>query len=158
MDEEKLPDNLTQRTDSIIKKHESKENELIQILLDLQEEFNWIPKESMKQISESLGIPISRIFRVGSFYKAMNLRPLGDHLIQVCLGTACVVRGSEKISEKVQNFLGIEGEGTTPDLKFTFRRVNCLGCCAMGPVMVIDGDYYGHMTTGKVNDILEDYD
>lgn len=151
-------EDYTKETKSIIEKHDARENELIQILLDLQKSFDWIPPEFMKMVSEELEIPISRVFRVGSFYKGMSLKPMGEHVVQVCMGTACSVRGAERILDKAQTHLGIEGEGTTSDLKFTLQRVNCLGCCAMGPVMVVDEDYHGRLTTGDVEEVLESYE
>lgn len=148
----------TSRIDEIISKHEGEKGAMIQLLLDIQREFNWIPKEAMQRISERLGVPLSHIYRIATFYKAMSLVPRGRHLIQVCLGTACHVRGGQKILEKVESDLNAKEGGTTSDMKFTVKRVNCLGCCAMGPVMVIDKDYYGWVTTTKVSKILEKYE
>lgn len=157
MAEELTQEEYLEKTNLIIESYGSEEGELIQILLDIQEKFRWIPKVAINQISEKLKIPKSRIFRVGSFYKGMNLEPMGDHLVQVCLGTACSVRGAERVYEKAQALLDLEEEGTTEDRKFTLRRVNCLGCCAMGPVMVVDGDYYGKISVGEVEEALENY-
>jgi NADH-quinone oxidoreductase subunit E len=95
---------------------------------------------------------------VASFYKVMSLTPIGRHLIQVCLGTACHVRGAPKILDKVEGCLNIKDGETTPDMKFTLRRVNCLGCCAMGPVMLVGDDYHGKITVSSVDKILESYE
>lgn len=146
------------KIDKIIDRYENEKGVLIQVLLDMQQEFNWIPKEAITRINERLKIPISQIYRTASFYKAMSLTPIGRHLIQVCLGTACHVRGGERILEKVKGGLKIREGETTPDMRFTLRRVNCLGCCAMGPVMVVDKDYHGKVTTSKVDKILEGYE
>jgi len=145
------------RVDGIIDRYEGERGVLIQMLLDLQSEFNWIPKEAIARISERMRIPKSQIYRIASFYKAMSLNPVGRHLIQVCLGTACQVRGAPKIMDRVKESLGIEEGETTPDMRFTLRRVNCLGCCAMGPVVVVDGDYHGKVTPSGVKDILQRY-
>ena len=145
------------RVDGIIDRYEGERGVLIQMLLDLQSEFNWIPKEAIARISERMRIPKSQIYRIASFYKAMSLNPVGRHLIQVCLGTACQVRGAPKIMDRVKESLGIEEGETTPDMRFTLRRVNCLGCCAMGPVVVVDGDYHGKVTPSEVKDILQRY-
>jgi len=145
------------RVDGIIDRYEGERGVLIQMLLDLQSEFNWIPKEAIARISERMRIPKSQIYRIASFYKAMSLNPVGRHLIQVCLGTACQVRGAPKIMDRVKESLGIEEGETTPDMRFTLRRVNCLGCCAMGPVVVVDGDYHGRVTPSEVKDILQRY-
>ncbi|PXF52985.1 MAG: NADH-quinone oxidoreductase subunit NuoE [Candidatus Methanophagaceae archaeon] len=145
------------RVDGIIDRYEGERGVLIQMLLDLQSEFNWIPKEAIARISERMRIPKSQIYRIASFYKAMSLNPVGRHLIQVCLGTACQVRGAPKIMDRVKESLGIEEGETTPDMRFTLRRVNCLGCCAMGPVVVVDGNYHGRVTPSGVKDILQRY-
>ncbi|MFC1908200.1 NAD(P)H-dependent oxidoreductase subunit E, partial [Chloroflexota bacterium] len=131
---------------------------LIQLLLDVQQEFNWIPQEAAEQISERLGIPLSQVYRVASFYKAMSLTPRGKHLAHVCLGTACQVRGGQRIIERAEQTLGIEAGETTQDRQFTLERVNCLGCCALGPVMVVDGEYHGNIALSDVKNVLKSYD
>lgn len=147
-----------EKVDKIIDRYPAKQGILIQLLLDIQNEFNWIPEEAIMRISERLQVPVSQIYRIASFYKVMSLDPIGRHLIQVCLGTACHVRGGPKIRDKVEECLKIKTGGTTSDMKFTLRRVNCLGCCALGPVMVVDNDYHGKITTAKVKEVLESYD
>jgi len=147
-----------EKVDKIIDRYPAKQGILIQLLLDIQNEFNWIPEEAIVRISERLQVPVSQIYRIASFYKVMSLDPIGRHLIQVCLGTACHVRGGPKILDKVEECLKIKTGGTTSDMKFTLRRVNCLGCCALGPVMVVDNDYHGKITTAKVKEVLESYD
>jgi NADH-quinone oxidoreductase subunit E len=146
------------KVDGIIDKYPAQRSVLIQLLLDIQSEFKWIPKEAIQCVSERLQIPISQIYRVASFYKAMSLTPRGRHIINVCLGTACHVRGGPRIMDKVEESLGIKTGETTPDTKFSLERVNCLGCCALGPVMVVDKDYHGKMTPAKVGAVLKDYD
>jgi NADH-quinone oxidoreductase subunit E len=146
------------RVDKIIDKYEGEEGFLIQLLLDIQREFNWIPKEAIERISARLQVPLSRIYRVVSFYKVLSLKPVGRHVIQVCLGTACHVRGGPRILEEVENTLGIGAGTTTDDMKFTVNRVNCIGCCALGPVMIIDNDYHGKLSPAKVKDILAHYE
>lgn len=147
-----------EKVDKIIDRYQGEQGILIQLLLDLQSEFNWIPKEIVVRISERLQIPLSQIYRVASFYKAMSLTPVGRHQVQVCLGTACHVRGGPKILDKVEEVLKIKAGETTQDMNFTLRRVNCLGCCALGPVVVVDGNYYGKVTPAKVKEILEGYE
>ena len=146
------------KVDQIIDQYAGEEGVLIQVLLDVQREFNWIPNDVIKRISERLQIPISQIYRVASFYKAMSLTPIGRHLVQVCLGTACHVRGGPKVLDKAEQMLDIKAGDTTKDMKFTLQRVNCLGCCALGPVMVVDGEYHGKLPVAKVEEILESYD
>ena len=152
-----IPMNKMKRVDEIIEGYKGEEGVLIQLLLDIQSEFNWIPQEVIARISERLRIPKSQIYRIASFYKAMNLNPVGRHVIQVCLGTACQVRGAPKILDRVEENLKIKEGETTPDMRFSLRRVNCLGCCAMGPVVVVDRDYHGKVTPAMVEEILEKY-
>jgi len=147
-----------EKVDKIIDSYPAEQGSLIQLLLDIQSEFNWIPGEAIVRINERLQVPVSQIYRIASFYKVLSLAPIGRHLIQVCLGTACHVRGGPKILDKVEDYLKIKTGETTSDMKFTLRRVNCLGCCALGPVMLVDKDYHGKVTTVKVKEILEIYD
>lgn len=146
------------RIDQIIDKYSNKKGILIQLLLEIQHEFNWIPKEAIIRISERLKIPYSKIYRVASFYAALSLEPIGRHLIQVCLGTACHVRGGSKILDAVEDSLGIEAGNTTKDMKFTLSGVNCLGCCAQGPMLMVDTDYYGGVKPTQIKGILEKYE
>ena len=144
--------------EKIIDKYQGEEGFLIQLLLDIQTELNWIPREAIEQISNKFQIPMSQIYRVASFYQAMSLTPIGRNLIQVCMGTACHVRGAKKILDNIGDSLNISEGETTEDMKFTLRRVNCLGCCAMGPVIRIGEEYHGNVTPSKVGDILEMYE
>jgi len=146
------------RMEEILDRYEGKEGCLIQLLLDLQSEFNWISKDVLREISERLKIPRSRIYRIASFYEAISLKPIGKHKISVCMGTACQVKGSQKILERTEFKLKLKQGETTPDMKFTLKRVNCLGCCAIGPVMVVDEDYHGRVTSDRVERILNEYE
>jgi NADH-quinone oxidoreductase subunit E len=146
------------RVDEIIDRYEGEKGVLIQLLLDIQNEFNWVPKEAIARISTRLRIPISHIYRIVSFYKVLSLEPIGRHVIQVCLGTACHVRGGPRILDEVENILKIKACTTTEDLKFTIKRVNCIGCCALGPVMMVDEDYHGKLSPTDVKGILARYD
>jgi len=143
-----------EKLNNIIKKYNGKEGFLIQLLLDLQGELNWISKEAIGELSQKLKIPASQIFRVASFYKAMNLSPVGRHKVCVCMGTACQVRGAQRLLDTTESKLGIKSGQTTPDNSFTLDRVNCLGCCAIGPVIVVNDDYHGRVDSKKVEKIL----
>jgi NADH-quinone oxidoreductase subunit E len=145
------------KVDEILDRYVGEEGVLIQLLLDIQGELNWIPREAMGRISERLKVPISQIYRIASFYKTISLSPRGKHMVSVCLGTACHVRGGSRIMDRAREILGINEGETTPDMEFTLERVNCLGCCALGPVVVVDGEYHGKMATAKVEEILERY-
>ena len=142
------------RVDQIVDHYVTEDGALIQILLDVQREYKWLPKEALMRISERLGIPVTHMYRVASFYKAMSLTPRGRHLIRVCLGTACHVRGGPRVLDKVEQVLDINAGETTQDMKFTLERVNCLGCCALGPVIVVDGEAHGNLAPAKVEEIL----
>lgn len=146
------------KLNEIIDKYQGKQGVLIQLLLDVQAEFNWISKGAISQINRRLGIPISQIYRVASFYQAMSLIPTGKHLVSMCMGTACHVRGGPKVLEKIEDTLRIKAGETTGDMKFTIKRINCLGCCALGPVMMVDKDYHGKISPAKVKEVLENYD
>jgi NADH-quinone oxidoreductase subunit E len=146
------------RIDELIDRYRGGEGYLIQLLLDIQNEFNWIPKEAIDRVSTRLQIPISHLYRIISFYKVLSLVPIGRHIVQVCLGTACHVRGGPRILEEVEKQLGVKAGATTKDRKFTVKRVNCIGCCALGPVMTVDKDYHGKLTPDRIKDILTCYE
>jgi NADH-quinone oxidoreductase subunit E len=147
----------TDQLDQIIDKYLNEKGILIQLLLEVQKEFRWIPKEAIKRISERLKIPYSQIFRVASFYTALSLKPIGRHLIRVCVGTACYVRGGPRILDTVEQKLGIKSGETTNDGKFSLETVNCLGCCALGPVIEIDGQYFGKLNSANLEKALSNY-
>ena len=140
--------------ENIIKRYDGMEGSLIQLLLDLNSELHWLSKDVIWHLSQRIGIPMSQIFRVASFYKAMSLTPVGRHRISVCMGTACQVRGAERLLDTTESRLGIKPGQTTKDRNFTLNRVNCLGCCAIGPVMVVDDDYHGRMNSKRTEKIL----
>ncbi len=129
----------------------------ISILQDIQARYSYLPKEALLVISKELGIPLSQLFSLATFYKAFTLNPRGKHLVTVCMGTACHVRGASKLSEEIQRRLGIKAGETTPDGNFTLDLVNCLGACALGPLLVINGEYYGKMSSKKLGAILNKY-
>ena len=143
-----------EQIDKIIDKYGTEKGILIQLLLDIQKELNWIPKEAINRISDRLKIPYSQIYRIASFYTALSLKPIGRHLVRVCLGTACYVRGAPRILDSVTNKLGIKPGETTSDHKFSLETVNCLGCCALGPVIEIDGKYHGKLNSAELDKIL----
>jgi len=143
--------------DQIIDKYLNEKGILIQLLLEVQKEFRWISRDAIKRISERLKIPYSQIFRVASFYTALSLKPIGRHLIRVCVGTACYVRGGPRILDTVEQKLGIKSGETTNDGKFSLETVNCLGCCALGPVIEIDGQYFGKLNSANLEKALSNY-
>ena len=146
------------RIDAIINRYPNDASSLIQILLDIQHENRWLPKEALEAISEKLEVPLNRIKHIVTFYKAFSLVPKGRHEIQLCVGTACHVRGAPRVLDTIQDLTGIKPGETDMDLKFSLETVNCVGCCALGPVMVIDGEYHGKMAPAKSEDVLKNYD
>jgi NADH-quinone oxidoreductase subunit E len=146
------------KVDAIIDKYNGEANYLIQILLEIQAENHWLPGEALEKVGKRLNIPFSRIQNVATFYKAFSLVPKGRHEIHVCLGTACHVRGAPRVLDTVQEVVGIKPGETDSDLKFSLETVACLGCCALGPVMEVDGKYHGKMVPAKVAEILKNYD
>jgi len=127
---------------------------LIQMLLDIQSENRWLPKDALKQVSQRLGVPLTQIYHISTFYKAFSLVPRGRHSVSVCLGTACHVRGAPRLSDKVIEILKIKPGETSTDMQFSLDTVNCLGCCALGPVMVVDGEYYSKPTAKEIEQII----
>lgn len=146
------------RIDTIISRYPSDASSLIQILLDIQHENRWLPREALETVSEKLQVPLNQIRHIVTFYKAFSLVPRGRHEIQLCVGTACHVRGASRVLDTVQDLTGIKPGETDMDLKFSLETVNCVGCCALGPVMVIDGEYHGKMAPDKSEDVLKNYD
>ena len=130
---------------------------LISVLEEIQARYRYLPQAAMVLVSERLGVPLSQVYSVATFFKAFSLTPRGRHLINVCLGTACHVRGAVRILEKIERDLGIGSGETTKDLKFTLETVNCVGACALGPIVIVDEEYHGGMSTDKVDAVLEKY-
>jgi NADH-quinone oxidoreductase subunit E len=145
------------KTESVINKYNSEKRWLISILLDIQSEYNYLPKDALGIVANKLKIPLIDVYSVATFYKVFDLKPRGKHLINVCLGTACHVRGSQSVVDEVKRKLSINVGETTEDKQFTLETVRCLGCCAMGPVVVVDNDYYSNMTSKKTDVILNKY-
>jgi len=148
---------LKQKTKSILDNYQRDQGMLVSILQDIQAEYNYLPKKVLVEVSQALGAPLSQVYSVATFFKAFSLEPRGRHLINVCLGTACHVRGAVRVLEAVERELDIKSSGTTTDLKFTLETVNCVGACALGPIVIIDGEYHGQMKTDKVKALLKNY-
>jgi len=146
------------KIDKIIAKYQGDAGSLIQVLLEIQSENRWLPKEALEKVSKQLKVPLNRIQHIVTFYKAFSLVPRGRHEVHVCTGTACHVRGAPRLLDSVQDLIGIRPGETDLDLKFSLETVNCLGCCALGPVMVIDGEYHGKMAPAKSEEVLKNYD
>lgn len=127
---------------------------LLPILQEIQERYNYLPEEILKEVAEQLNMSLTDVYSIATFYRAFSFKPKGKHVLTVCLGTACHVRGGGRIVDALSRELGIESGNTTKDNKFTLETVNCLGCCALGPVVVVDGKYNGSMNVNKSIAIL----
>jgi NADH-quinone oxidoreductase subunit E len=143
---------------SILDKYARDSGQLVPILQDIQHEENYLPKEVLVQVGQGLGISLSQVYSVVTFFKAFSLKPRGRHLVNVCMGTACHVRGAERVVEKIERDIGIESGDSTDDGRFSLETVNCVGACALGPIVVVDGDYAGQMRTDKVAKLLKKYE
>ncbi|MHC4501576.1 MAG: NADH-quinone oxidoreductase subunit NuoE [Planctomycetota bacterium] len=132
-------------------------NDLIPILQKIQQVYGYLPPGVLMAVSERTGIPASRIYGVATFYEQFHLEPHGRHTIRCCRGTACHVKGGPNIAGAVRRVLGVEAGQTTEDMRFTFETVACLGTCFLAPAMMVNNDYYGHLTAGKVRGIFERY-
>ncbi|MDI3535377.1 MAG: hypothetical protein PWQ82_1742 [Thermosediminibacterales bacterium] len=141
--------------DRIIESYGCKKNSLIQILQDVQEKYNYLPRKFVERVARKLGVSLSKAYAVATFYKAFSLNPRGENLIRVCMGTACHIKGAPEVVEEFSKILKIKPGETTEDLKYSLETVNCVGACAMAPVVVVNNEYYGNMTPGKVRDILK---
>lgn len=139
---------------NILKKYNYKKNALIAILQDIQEKYNWLPQEALRMVSERLCVPLIDLYSVATFYRAFKLVQPGKHNITVCLGTACHVRGAPTVLNRFEERLRITAGQTTPDHNISLETVNCLGCCALAPVVVVDGRYNAQTTLQKADKIL----
>jgi NADH-quinone oxidoreductase subunit E len=146
------------KIDNILSKYDFQSSKIIQILQDIQIEFNYLPHRILAYVSKKLKMPLSNIYSIATFYASFSLTPRGKHLCTVCLGTACHVRGAQNVLNRLEDRLGIEAGSTTKDNLFTLETVNCLGACALAPIVVIDGEYYGQTTVNKVDNLIDKYE
>jgi len=140
---------------AIINKEACSDGSLISALEEIQERYRYLPPEALILASERLGVPLSQAYAVATFYNAFSLKPKGKHCLNVCMGTACHVRGSPQILERLETKLNIQAGETTRDHLFTLETVNCLGACALGPIVVTGGEYSGQMTIQKTDRLLK---
>ena len=130
---------------------------LISILQDIQAEYHYLPEETLRHVAKRLNLPLIQVYGVATFFKAFSLKPKGKHQCVVCTGTACHVRGAPAVLDELERQLGVKSGETTEDMQFTLESVNCLGACALGPVVVVDGEYYGQMNTAKLRKVMAKY-
>jgi len=145
------------KVNQVIEKHHREKKELIAILQDIQAEYNYLPQESLKLVAKSLRVPLIDIIGLATFYRAFSLKRRGKHLVTACLGTACHVRGAPMILDEFKRKLNIQVGETTKDNLFTLETVNCLGACALGPIAVIDNNYFGQMKIRKVDKLIKKF-
>lgn len=143
--------------ETIIERYGSKESAILSILQDIQSREKYLPREALEHLGEKLRIPINKIYRIATFYRAFSLMPRGRHEIHVCMGTACHVRGAQRIADQIKLELGVQPGETTKDQNFTLETVYCLGVCAAGPVVAIDSQYFGKMSSAKVEGTLKKF-
>jgi len=142
------------KVESIVDRSRREGGTLIDILQDVQAEYNYLPQPALIQVSKKLELPLINIYGIATFFKSFSLTPRGKHMLTVCLGTACHVRGGPRILEELERKLKIKAGQTTQDNLYTLETVNCLGCCAIGPIVVKDGEYFGQMTIAKTGSVL----
>ncbi len=143
--------------DPILAKYRGQDGALIPILQECQGVYGYLPEGVLQKVSREIKVPLSRIYGVVTFYAQFYTTPRGRHTVRVCRGTACHVRGGKNVLKATQQFLGIGENETTPDFKFTFETVACLGACALSPVLLVDKNYYGKLTPAKVEKVLKQY-
>ncbi|MGA1795311.1 MAG: NAD(P)H-dependent oxidoreductase subunit E [bacterium] len=146
----------SQLVDRLLDRYNRKRGMLIPIMQDIQEECQYLPVDVLKELSLRMEVPLSQIFSVATFYAMFRLAPPGEHQITLCMGTVCFLKGAGKVAEAIQREFSVEAGGTSPDRKFTFKPVNCVGACALAPVMIVDGTYYDAVTPESAIDILHD--
>jgi len=149
-----MADNESVAVDTIIERYAGDPGMLIPIMQDIQAEHGYLPRPEMKELAGGLSVPLARIYSVATFYSSFRLLPKGDHTIQLCMGTVCFLKGAGKIAEALQSEFDLTPGGTSPDRKFTFAPVNCVGACALAPVMVVDEEYHGGLTVNSAVKLL----
>jgi NADH-quinone oxidoreductase subunit E len=146
------------RIEQIIDKHQGKAGSLIQVLLEIQSENHWLPKEVLDKVSKKLEVPLSRVMQIATFHKTFSLIPKGRHEVHVCTGSSCHVRGSTRLLNTVQDLIGIRPGETDSDSKFSLETGTCLGSCSLGPEIIVDGEHHSRVEPAKAEDVLKKYE
>lgn len=141
--------------DAIVDRYESAPSSLLAIMQDVQDEARYLPREAMERVAERLSIPIARVYQMATFFESFHLEPRGKHICTVCMGTACHVRGAQRLVEQLERDLEISSGATTEDMMFTIEEVNCVGACALGPLVIVDSEYHGSMTSGSLQKLVK---
>ena len=140
--------------DKIVAGYDAQPSALLAILQDIQKQQNWLPREALERVAEKLSVPVTRVYGMATFFRAFSLKPRGKHICTVCLGTACHVRGAPKLVEKLERDLKVQAGETTADMNITLETVNCVGACALGPLVILDGEYHGNMASAKLDKVM----
>jgi len=143
------------KVDTIIDKYDGDATSLLAIMQDVQDQENYLPREAVNHIAQKLDIPVARIYAMATFFESFHLEPRGKHICTVCMGTACHVRGAQRLVEQLERDLDIKSGETTKDLQFTVEEVNCVGACALGPLVIIDGEYHGNVTSNQLTKVVK---
>ncbi len=152
-----MPQVETEQVADLIGRFDDRRANLIPILQEIQAKYFYLPQEALKRVSRKLQVPLTEVYQVATFYRCFSLKPRGKHLMQVCLGTACHVRGGERVLERAQTEASVQANGTSADGEFTVEPVRCLGCCGLAPVVRVDRDTYAHMDQAKVRGVVNKY-
>jgi NADH-quinone oxidoreductase subunit E len=144
--------------DIIENKFNNDKENLIMILQNIQRNYNFLPRPALAYLSTKLDVPLSQIYGVATFYSTFSLEPRGRNIISICLGTACHVRGGERVRDRIKGILSVSDGETTDDRRFTLETVRCIGCCSLGPVIKINEDMHGHISSDQLEKILEKYE
>jgi NADH-quinone oxidoreductase subunit E len=154
-----MPQVEIEKVEPLLEQYEAQRSNLIPILQDVQESYRYLPQEVLRKISKRLRVPLTEVYHVATFYKSFSLVPRGRHVIQVCMGTACHVRGAPRVLDRILRDLKMAGPGTTKDTQFTIETVRCIGCCGLAPVARVDNKHtHPHLTQTKVSGLLKKYD
>ncbi len=143
------------KVDRIVDKYQGSATALLPILQDIQAQENWLPREALERVADKLQVPLTRVYGMATFFRAFSLKPRGKHICTVCMGTACHVRGAPKLVEKIERDMKVKSGETTADMEFTLETVNCVGACALGPLVILDGTYHGNITSPKLDKVLK---
>jgi NADH-quinone oxidoreductase subunit E len=146
-----------ERLEGILNRYDGQPADLIPVLQDIQDSYNYLPKDELLAVSERLNIPLTQIYSVATFFKMFSLLPKGRHVCKVCLGTTCHLKGGQRLAESIGHRLGVDIGYTTKDMNFTLETVGCLGSCAQAPVMMVDDTYFARVSVDKVPKILKQY-
>jgi NADH-quinone oxidoreductase subunit E len=145
---------MQETVDRIIDQYGGEERQLLAVLQDIQGKFNYLPRPALEHVSRRMGVSLARISHTATFFSSFSLKERGKHICTVCLGTACHVRGAPRLVEELERVLEVKAGNTTKDKQFTVETVNCVGACALGPLVIVDGEYHGNMSANQVDRMI----